>query len=147
VLAATGAPLAEWQRRQAGGGRAEASLVVLFEPPRQRLYPALDARFERMLEDGGLEEARALQALNLDPTLPLLRAVGIRQLLDHLEGKTSLAEAGALAKQATRRYAKRQMTWFRHRLAADLRVSEQFSESLYPEIFSFIRQRLLTRRR
>jgi tRNA dimethylallyltransferase len=147
VLAATSVPLAEWQRRQAGGGCAETSVVVLLEPPRERLYPALEARFERMLEHGGLEEARALQGFHLDPTLPLLRAVGIRQLLDHLSGKTSLAEAVALAKQATRRYAKRQMTWFRHRLTADLRLNEQFSESLYPEIFSFIRQRLLTRRR
>jgi tRNA dimethylallyltransferase len=147
VLAATGVPLVDWQRRQAGGGRADTSLVVLLEPPRQRLYPALEARFERMLDHGGLEEAVALQALNLDPALPLLRAVGVRQLLDHLSGKTSLAEAVALAKQATRRYAKRQMTWFRHRLAGDLRICEQFSESLRPQIFSFIRLRLLTRRR
>lgn len=147
VLAATGVPLSDWQRRQGGGGRAEAAVVVVLEPPRELLYPALDARFERMLEDGGLDEARALQALDLDPALPLLRAVGIRELLDHLSGKITLAEAVALAKQATRRYAKRQMTWFRHRLTADLRLREQFSESLYPEIFSFIRQRLLTRRR
>ena len=93
------------------------SAVILLLPPREELYPALEARFERMLEDGGLEEARALHALDLDPTLPLLRAVGIRELLDHLAGKTSLAGAIASAKQATRRYAKRQMTWFRHRLA------------------------------
>ncbi len=140
VLAATGVPLSDWQRRQGGGGRADAAVVVV-------LYLALDARFERMLDEGGLDEARALQALDLDPSLPLLRAVGVRELLDHLSGKSTLAEAVALAKQATRRYAKRQMTWFRHRLTADLRLGEQFSQSLYPEIFSFIRQRLLTRRR
>ncbi|HRK95092.1 MAG TPA: hypothetical protein PK694_02120, partial [Rhodospirillales bacterium] len=58
-----------------------------------------------------------------------------------------LEEAVTAAKQATRRYAKRQMTWFRHRLAADLCVCEQFSESLWPEMFPFIRQRLLTHRR
>jgi tRNA dimethylallyltransferase len=148
VLAATGTPLAEWQQRQgARGARARSAAVILLLPPREDLYPALEARFERMLEDGGLEEARALHALDLDPSLPLLRAVGIRELLDHVAGKTGLAEASALAKQATRRYAKRQMTWFRHRLDADLRIDEQFSESLYPKIFSFIRQRLLTRRR
>jgi tRNA dimethylallyltransferase len=148
VLAATGTPLAEWRQRQgAQDARARSAAVILLLPPREELYPALEARFERMLEDGGLEEARALHALDLDPTLPLLRAVGIRELLEHLSGKTSLAGAVASAKQATRRYAKRQMTWFRHRLDADLRIDEQFSESLYPKIFSFIRQRLLTRRR
>ncbi|MDZ3837811.1 MAG: tRNA (adenosine(37)-N6)-dimethylallyltransferase MiaA [Rhodospirillales bacterium] len=148
VLAATGTPLAEWQQRQgARDARARSAAVILLLPPREDLYPALEARFERMLEDGGLEEARALHALDLDPALPLLRAVGIRELLDHVAGKTGFAEASALAKQATRRYAKRQMTWFRHRLDADLRIDEQFSESLRPKIFSFIRQRLLTRRR
>lgn len=147
VLAATGAPLSAWQRRQRDGGRGGASAIVLLLPPRERLYPALDARFERMLAEGGLEEARALQALGLDAGLPLMRAVGIRQLLDHLSGETSLDAAVAAAKQATRRYAKRQMTWFRHRLSADLCVPEQFSESLRPEKFAFIRRQLLTRRR
>ena len=147
VLAATGAPLSAWQRRQRDGGRGGASAIVLLLPPRERLYPALDARFERMLAEGGLEEARALQALGLDAGLPLMRAVGIRQLLDHLSGETSLDAAVAAAKQATRRYAKRQMTWFRHRLSADLCVPEQFSESLRAEMFSFIRRQLLTRRR
>ena len=147
VLEATGVPLTEWQRRQESGGRARQAIVILLLPPRERLYPALDARFERMLAEGALGEARALHALGLDPALPLLRAVGIRQLLDHVCGRIGLEEAVTAAKQATRRYAKRQMTWFRHRLAADLCVCEQFSESLWPEMFPFIRQRLLTHRR
>lgn len=147
VLDATGVPLSDWQRRQPEGRRGGIAAVVLLLPPRERLYPALDGRFERMLAEGGLDEARALQALGPGAGLPLMRAVGIRQLLDHLSGETSLDAAVAAAKQATRRYAKRQMTWFRHRLGADLCVPEQFSESLRPEIFSFIRRQLLTRRR
>lgn len=152
VLAATGMPLAEWQRQQTQSDPKRCSwstrsIVVLLEPPRAHLYAALEDRFERMLAEGGLEEARELHALGLDPALPLMRAVGIRELLAHLGGKAALAEAVAAAKQATRRYAKRQMTWFRHRLVADLRLSEQFSESLQRETFAFIRQRLLTRRR
>ena len=145
VLAATGAPLAEWQRRQTEAGTGRGSIVILLAPPRERLYPALDARFERMLAEGGLEEARALRGLGLDPALPLMRAVGIRQLLEHLEGALALDAAVSAAKRATRRYAKRQMTWFRHRIVADLRLDEQFSESRRDEIFAFIRQRLLTR--
>lgn len=146
VLAATGTPLAEWQRRQDVARRAGEATVILLLPPRETLYPALEARFERMLAEGGLEEARALHALGLDPALPLPRAVGIRELLGHLAGRTDLEEAIAAAKQATRRYAKRQMTWFRHRLAPDLRLDEKFSQSLWPQMFSFIRRRLLTRR-
>ncbi|HYN39797.1 MAG TPA: tRNA (adenosine(37)-N6)-dimethylallyltransferase MiaA [Rhodospirillales bacterium] len=145
VLAATGTPLSEWQRRQTGEGTGCGSMVILFAPSRERLYPALDARFERMLAEGGLEEARALRSLGLDPALPLMRAVGIRQLLEHLEGALALDAAVSAAKRATRRYAKRQMTWFRHRIVADLRLDEQFSESRRDEIFAFIRQRLLTR--
>ncbi len=97
-----------------------------------------------MLAAGGLDEARTLHSRGLDPNLPLLKAVGIRQLLSFCTGEASLDAASAAARQATRHYAKRQMTWFRHRLTADLCISEQFSESLAAEILPIIRRRLLT---
>lgn len=70
-----------------------------------------------MLEQGALEEAASLRAVCTGPDLPVMKALGVRQLIDHLEGACTLAEAVAGAKTETRRYAKRQMTWFRNRMA------------------------------
>ncbi|MBL8660825.1 MAG: tRNA (adenosine(37)-N6)-dimethylallyltransferase MiaA [Rhodospirillales bacterium] len=147
VVAATGTPLSAWhtrQRDEAAGAGPRTFFVVYLCPPRERLYPLLDARFETMLAAGGLDEARALYRRRLDADLPLLKAVGIRQLLRFCAGETSLDAAIAAARQATRNYAKRQTTWFRHRLPADLVVSEQFSESLAARILPIIRRQLLT---
>lgn len=143
VLSATGRPLAHWQA-QAAHPPERAFFIVLLSPPREILYPALDARFERMLAAGGLDEAWALHRRDLDPDLPLLKAVGIRQLLTHCAGAISLDAATAAAQQATRNYAKRQMTWVRHRLVADLCVREKFSERIAAEMFPIIRRQLLT---
>ncbi|MGA0599880.1 tRNA (adenosine(37)-N6)-dimethylallyltransferase MiaA [Caulobacter sp. KR2-114] len=85
---------------------------VVLEPPREALYARCDARLERMVAAGALDEVRALMARNLDPALPALKSVGYRELAAHLA--TSLETAIALAQQETRRYAKRQMTWFRN---------------------------------
>ena len=67
-----------------------------------------------MVAAGALEEVRALAARGLDPELPVMKAVGVRELTRHLAGELDLADAVALAQQETRRYAKRQLTWFRH---------------------------------
>ena len=122
VVHATGRTIGEWQRR------AEAAvpwrfLTILLAPPRADLYAACDARFAAMVESGGLDEAARLAALYLDPDLPAMKAVGVPELLRHLRGKSTLAEAVAAGQQATRRYAKRQSTWFRHQLTAHLVVS------------------------
>ena len=85
-------------------------------PPRDELYAACDARFRRMVEQGALEEVRSLLALGLDPRLPAMKAVGVRELGEVIAGRHDLASAVAAAQQATRRYAKRQMTWFRHQM-------------------------------
>lgn len=145
VLAATGRPLRDWQREESGGATSEYRYArILLDPPRDALYAAIERRFDRMLEKGALAEARQVAALGLDPNLPAMKTVGLKELLAHLRGETTLAEAVARAKQATRNYAKRQVTWFRHQFAPDLRIAAQFSESLEQEIFSFIRQFLLT---
>ena len=152
VIEATGRSLAVWQAEPARPDPNEpplAPLCFVLEPPRTALYAACDARFSAMLEAGALEEAARLAKLGLDPALPAMKAVGVPELLAHLRGELDLAAAAAAAQQATRRYAKRQLTWFRHQIpgAERLRpdgVGEQFSESLRPIIFAFIRQFLLT---
>jgi len=77
------------------------------------------------------------------PTLPGLKALGLRDLIRHIRGETSLDAAIAAGRQATRRYAKRQMTWFRHQFVASRQIDrdgcEQFSESYLAELCNFIR--------
>ena len=128
VLEATGRPLSAW--RQSAGkpvlGKMRLARFVL-APPREALYQRIDRRFEKMIEAGALDEARVLG--DLDPTLPAAKALGLPQLLNHLAGKMTLPEATAEAQRETRNYAKRQLTWFRSRMAkwrwikdADLRA-------------------------
>jgi len=148
VVTATGRALPEWQaaaRDAADPGRRSDFLSLVLAPPRQALYAACDARFETMLAHGALDEVAALAALGLDPTLPLMKAVGVPELIAHLRGRIPLAEAIRRAQQATRRYAKRQTTWFRNRLGDAETFDAQYSESLHPRIFAKIRQFLLTR--
>ena len=87
---------------------------LVLEPPRDVLYARCDERFDAMVQSGALEEVRRLTERNLDPALPAMKALGVRELARHLSGDLSLAEATRLAQQETRRYAKRQMTWFRN---------------------------------
>ncbi|WP_371394763.1 tRNA (adenosine(37)-N6)-dimethylallyltransferase MiaA [Glycocaulis abyssi] len=81
-------------------------------PDREALYARIERRFDAMMEAGALDEARALHARGLDRQLPALKAVGIRPLLAHLDGELTLEEAVERAKTDSRRYAKRQFTWF-----------------------------------
>ena len=113
VIEATGVPLGVWQRR-APAEPGEPARVFLLAPPRHLLYARCDARFVCMVEAGALAEVAALG--DLDPALPGMKAVGVGALRRHLAGEITLAEAVAAAQKATRRYAKRQLTWFRHRL-------------------------------
>jgi tRNA dimethylallyltransferase len=112
VLEATGRPLRLWQQTQ--GAPVLAGLRVarfVLSPPREALYARIDARFAAMLDQGALDEVRALASL--DPTLPAARALGVPRLLAHIRGELTREEALAAGQGETRRYAKRQLTWFR----------------------------------
>jgi tRNA dimethylallyltransferase len=74
-----------------------------------------------MLDEGALEEARAIGARGLDPALPAMKAIGLRELLAADRGEITFDEAVERAKAATRQYAKRQMTWFRTQLGPEWR--------------------------
>lgn len=87
---------------------------IVIEPDRQSLYDRIDRRFEIMLEAGALDEVRAFAARGLDPLLPASKALGVPPLMAHLRGELTLEAAIALAQRDSRRYAKRQMTWFRN---------------------------------
>ncbi len=117
VARATGRSLSDWQastRPLLAPGTYER---LVLEPERQALYAACDARVDWMLHHGALDEVRALTARGLDPALPAMKAVGVRELIAYLDRRATLADATAAMKQATRNYAKRQMTWFRNQCA------------------------------
>jgi tRNA dimethylallyltransferase len=85
-------------------------------PDREALYAAINARFDKMLEQGALEEVRAFAARNLDPTLPATKAHGAPALSAHLRGEISLQAATEIGQRDTRRYAKRQFTWLANQM-------------------------------
>jgi tRNA dimethylallyltransferase len=119
VLEATGVSLAVWQTRTGTPvivpDETERMLVLR---DRQELFQRCDARFDSMLAAGGLEEARRLLALDLDPMLPAMRAVGVPPLLLMLSGQLDKADAIARAKQDTRHYVRRQLTWISRHMSA-----------------------------
>jgi len=131
VFTATGRSLAAWQRASAAAPMIEpASAVrIVLAPPQALLHQRIAERAERMVHDGGLAEVEALLALGLDQDLPAMKAIGVGALADHLRGSLSLDEAVAAVKTETRRYAKRQMTWFRNQMA-DWRTAESATAAL-----------------
>ncbi len=94
VVLSTGRTLAQWQAEKAGGiaERVELKPLILL-PPRDWLYGRCDERFSTMVEEGALAEVEALLARNLDPDLPVMRAIGVAELSAHLRGEMSLDEA------------------------------------------------------
>jgi len=110
----TGRPLSAWQADTQPTLAPGAWRAVVLEPPRDALYAACDARLAAMFDAGAIEEVAALHARKLDPALPAMKAVGVREIIEHLEGRLSRGEALARAQQETRRYAKRQLTWLRN---------------------------------
>jgi tRNA dimethylallyltransferase len=96
--------------------RAEDAIRLLVLPERASHGAAIDARFDAMLAAGALEEVRALAARGLDPMLPAMKAHGVPWLRRHLAGEITLAAAADGGKADTRRYTKRQVTWFRHQM-------------------------------
>jgi len=117
VLAATGRSLSSFQNSNSGAAlRAEATVRLFLSPDRPELRARINARFRAMIAEGALEEARALAARGLDPALPIMRAHGVPGLLAHLRGESTLEEAIVRGQADTRRYVKRQFTWFRHQM-------------------------------
>ncbi len=126
VVKATGRPLAQWQGEQSQGPAVLARfLTIALMPDREGLYAACDARLDAMLESGAVDEVKALLGLGLDASLPAMKALGVAELGRHVNGDISLGDAAAAAKQATRNFAKRQLTWMRNQVKAD-HVIEDF---------------------
>ncbi len=141
VLEATGRSLALWQAEKGQPFPAHTHSILVM-PERAALRAFLDARFLTMVEGGGLDEARALIAS--PEAWPIRRALGLNELISYMKGEISGDQAIALGQAATRAYAKRQATWFRHQFRADQTLGAQFSERLLEEILPKIRHFRLT---
>jgi tRNA dimethylallyltransferase len=114
VVRSTGRRLADWQGEKIGGiGPTVALHPAILLPDRAWLYQRCDARFDHMIEGGAVAEVAALLARGLDPGLPVMRAIGVPEIIGYLRGESSPEQALTLGQQATRNYAKRQFTWFR----------------------------------
>jgi len=120
VYDATGKTLSYWQNKKTESLLETGNLTkFLLLPERDVVYRRIEERFDKMVENGALEEARALDELGLNPSMPAMKAIGIPEFIEVLKGKKTIGEAIVEAKTNTRRYAKRQMTWFRHQLGDD----------------------------
>lgn len=145
VVRSTGRPLADWQKDKLGGIGDQIDLMpMILLPPRDWLYARCDARFVQMM-DAGLDEVAALLARGLDPDLPVMRAIGVPELADHLAGRLSRDAALAAAQMATRNYAKRQFTWFRNQPPPDWRrIEDELDVATIDQLAIILRDQALT---
>ncbi len=134
----TGTPLSVWQQQPLSGALPGRALKIAHIPERATLYEAIERRFDQMVEKAALDEVEALMARALDSALPVMKAIGVRELAGYLEGQHSLERALYLAKRDSRRYAKRQMTWLRNNFISNIFNEKQLSEKIKTEIFSKI---------
>lgn len=123
VVRATGRTLGDWQAERSGGIGSNVSLAAtVVTVQRDQLYARIDARVAAMLDGGALAEAAALAARQLPAMLPIMKAIGVRELIAVIDGTATLAQAQAAMAAATRRFAKRQTTWFNNQCAPWQRI-------------------------
>lgn len=113
VVESSGTPLSEWIARRPYGRERLRAVRLGLTLPRALLYDAIERRVARMVERGWVEEVRHLLSRGLSPAAPAFQAIGYRQLARHAVGDWSLERAQEETVGATRRFAKRQQTWFR----------------------------------
>jgi len=145
VLAGTGRGVAAWHREPMvtpPDGMVFKKLCYM--PPRDILYDRCNRRFDLMIEQGAIEEVRGLLAENLPETAPVMKAVGVREIAAYLAGEIDLETAKEKSQRETRRYAKRQLTWFRHQMSDKEIINTQYSESLADKLRNDVHQFLLT---
>jgi tRNA dimethylallyltransferase len=132
IWLATNIPLSQWQKGTPRGQLAGRMLCVYLRPPRAALYQRINARFEHMISHGAVDEISALHDRKLNETLPAMKAVGMPPILEMLDGNIDITTATQLAQRDSRRYAKRQFTWFDHQYNADV-VIDYFPEDAHRE--------------
>lgn len=145
VVRSTGKPLHIWQAAREGGiGDAIMLAPIVLLPPRDWLAARCDARFETMFAEGQ-DEVAALRVRHLDPALPVMRAIGVPEIMAFQSQKLHESDAKNLGKLATRQYAKRQYTWFRRQSPADwMRHHELIDIQIISKLAIILRNKALT---
>ncbi len=138
ILEATGKPLSFWQSGESVKVIDASWFNIFVNPERESLYSRCNHRFEVMMRRGAVEEVEILLAKNPPPDSLILKAIGVREIGAYLAGQSSRDGAVSKAQQATRNYAKRQVTWFRHRFRADLETAEPNSAEILTKVLHFL---------
>ncbi len=145
VFAHTGRGLTSWHQEPVITPPENMKFKKLcYMPPRDILYDRCNRRFDLMIEQGAIDEVRDLIALELPETAPVMKAVGVRELGAYLAGEIDLDTAKEKSQRETRRYAKRQLTWFRHQMTDKEIIDAKYSESLAAKMRHDVNQFLLT---
>lgn len=140
VVMATGRTMTDWHRNGMPPVLdAERAIKIFLTPERDELKDRIGRRFDLMLEAGALDEVRALDARKLPEHLPAMKAHGVPWLRRYLRGDISLAEAAVGGKMDTRRYAKRQVTWFRNQMPGWIWVKPEQGQELVMTSFGIVR--------
>ena len=145
VYSASGKPLTHWQSLPLEGVPDDLNFfVITLTPPRDWLYERCNMRFAKMMDTGALDEVATLKSRmdrgEVDPNSPISKACGVPELMAYLKGNTDLESAIAKARTATRRYAKRQMTWLNNQIITDLNIKLKLNYQKYPEIFKKLQE-------
>ena len=144
VMKATGQSLAVWNSEtdQATGLNLYHVLLI---PDREILYRICDQRFLGFIDQGAVAEAETIKNMNMDPSLPAMKALGLSQIIKYLDGEMHLDDAIKQAQQKTRNYAKRQMTWFRNQLGPNFLSAKPYDGSidqdLMVEVSKFLKKK------
>ena len=122
VFTATTKPLSYWHKKSRKAGSQHKFFKVCLMPERKALYSICDQRFLEFVEQGAVEEARAFDFITASPEVPASKTLGLLELIKYTKGELELSDAIEQAQRTTRRYAKRQLTWFRHQLDEDFLI-------------------------
>ena len=128
VFLQTGKPISWWQEKLTKQPIIKNSYKILIFPKKENLYPQIDKRLKKMIDIGLLKEVKKHYSQNLSLELPSMKAIGIKFFFEHLSGKRNLEDAISLTQQESRRYAKRQMTWFRNSFSYDIIYENLFED-------------------
>lgn len=132
VLLATGKPIKYWHKNQPGPKYKKSDfLTLVMNVSRETLYERINKRFEKMIKLGAIAEVQKLAVQNLDKNLPIMKAIGVPEIISYINKEITIDEAIAKAQQFSRNYAKRQLTWMRRQISEKIEVQNMSFEDIY----------------
>ena len=141
VYKSTGRTLSEWITTNHKNYFNDSNyLIYLFIPDREEIYKKVDTRFLKMINNGAIDEVKRLLLLNLDSSLPVMKAHGVPEISKYLSGSLNLKECIAKGQQVTRNYVKRQITWWNSSNLNNITIFKLFPSNLDSESYSFLKK-------